>query len=231
MIQTARLADLFVEAADALVAELDLVAFLQDLTDAAAEVSGAGAVGLVLADRRGLLRFMAASNDSGRALELYQLQAEEGPCLDCYRTRRPVVNADLATADRQWPRFAPRAQALGFASVHAFPLRLGDDALGALNLFGTTDTRFDPDEVRIVQALADVATLAILHDRRVARSELLTEQLQGALNDRVTVEQARGALAEREGIDVGAAFTRLRERAAVSGRRVAEEAAEVIAGR
>ncbi len=230
MIQTARLADLFVEAADALVAELDLVAFLQDLTDAAAEVSGAGAVGLVLADRRGLLRFMAASNDSGRALELYQLQAEEGPCLDCYRTRRPVVNADLATADGQWPRFAPRAQALGFASVHAFPLRLGDEALGALNLFGTTDTRFDPDEVRIVQPSPTSRRgdpprpsrrpLRAAHRAAAGRAERPGHR-----------REARGALAEREGIDVRAAFTRLRERAAVSGRRVAEEAAEVIAGR
>ncbi|MDQ3485623.1 MAG: GAF domain-containing protein, partial [Actinomycetota bacterium] len=136
MISTGRLSDIFVQMADTLVDDFDLIDFLQGLTDHASDVSGAKAVGLVLADQRGQLRFMAASNASGKALELFQLQDREGPCLDCFLTKQAVVNADLTRAVDVWPHFAPRAIAAGFESVHAFPMRLRNEALGALNLFG-----------------------------------------------------------------------------------------------
>src|SRR4051794_18536125 len=157
MISTARLADLFVETADTLVADFDLIDFLDRLTDHAAAVSGADAVGLVLADDRGRLQFMAASNDAGKALELFQLQSSEGPCLDAFNNREPVVNAELGEASDIWPTFAPKARAAGFESVHAFPMRLRNDVIGALNLFGRTAVTFQPDELRIVQSLADIA--------------------------------------------------------------------------
>ena len=179
MISTQNLADVFVEIADTLVVDFDLIDFLHTLTDRAATVSGAEAVGLVLADHRGALRFMAASNEAGKALELFQLQAEEGPCRDCYLTKTPVVNADLAHAADRWPSFAPRAIEAGFESVHAFPMRLRDEVIGALNIFGTASTRFDAADTRIVQALADIATIAILQERTLRRSESLTEQRQG----------------------------------------------------
>ena len=131
MISTERLTKVFVEVADTLVANFDLVDFLHDLTDHAATASGADAVGIVLADHNGVLQFMAASNQPGEALELFQLQAEEGPCLDCFRSRAPVVNADLGHAREVWPHFAPRASEAGFHSVHAFPMRLREDVIGA----------------------------------------------------------------------------------------------------
>jgi GAF domain-containing protein len=228
MISTEHLADLFVDVADTLVDDFDVVDFLTTLCEHATLVSGADAVGIMLSDHRGDLRFMASSNDAGRDLEMSQLQLGEGPCLDCVRTREPVVNTDLAEA-LSWPAFAAYAIDAGFHSVHAFPMRLRDQAIGALNLFSVSETRFEADEVRVVQSLADVATIAILQERSISRAEALTEQLQGALNSRIIIEQAKGALARIEGITVDEAFTLLRQRARSSRQRLVDVAATVLA--
>lgn len=231
MIPTDQLTALFVEVADTLVDDFDLVDFLHNLTEHAAAVSGADAVGLLLADHGGVLRFMAASNDTGEIMELFQLQNSEGPCLDCFTTGRPVVNVDLnGSAVERWPSFAPAAESVGLRSVHAFPLRLRDEVIGALNLFSRSETEFADDEVRIVQALADVATIAIIQERSIWRAEILTEQLQGALNSRVLVEQAKGALAQLEGSTPEEAFQLLRSRARESRRRLVDVADEVLQG-
>lgn len=228
MISTHRLSELLVEVADTLTADFDIIDFLHTLTDHAAAVSGAEAVGLLLADQQGQLRYMASSNETGKLLELFQLQNAEGPCLECYHTRRPVVNADLASAGDRWPLFAPAAIAAGFQSVHAFPMRLRGTAIGALNLFGHADTEFEDDDVRVVQALADVATIALLQERSIARSDALTEQLQGALNSRIIIEQAKGALAQLEGTSPADAFLLLRSRARSSGLRLVDIATQTL---
>lgn len=163
-------------------------------------------------------------------LELLQIQNDEGPCLDCLTTGVPVANADLGNAGDRWPVFAPRAIDAGFQSVHAFPMRLRNKVIGALNLFGAEDWRFEADEIRVVQALADVATIAILHERNFVEAGALTEQLQGALNSRILIEQAKGALAQAEGIATSEAFEMLRSRARSSRRRLADVAQEVLAG-
>ena len=124
MISPERLTDLFVEVADTLVADFDLIDFLHNLTDHAAAISGADAVGLMLADHHGALRFMAASNENGEMLDLLQLQNSEGPCLDCFTTGEPVLSADLTMAGDHWPLFAPAAGAAGFRSVQAVPMRM-----------------------------------------------------------------------------------------------------------
>jgi GAF domain-containing protein len=206
----AALADVLVEMADTLVDDFDVIDFLHNLTVHAADISGAAAAGLMLTDQRGRLQFMAASNSSGEHLELYQLQNVEGPCLDCFATGQPVANADLLGAVDRWPTFAPRAIELGYRSVHAFPMRLREHTIGALNLFGTSSVLFDPSEVRVVQSLADVATIAILQEGKISRAEALTEQLQGALNSRIVIEQAKGVLAEHGQTDMERAFTALR---------------------
>lgn len=230
MLSSDVLAHAFVSMADSLVADFDLVDFLADLTTHAAGVSGADAVGVVLADSRGTLRFMASSNESGRLLELLQLQASEGPCLDCYETRRPVVNTDLSEA-HPWPMFGPAALASGFRSVHAFPMRLRDDAIGALNLFSRGGVRFEDADVQVVQALADIATIAILQERALARAETLSDQLQAALDSRIVIEQAKGALSRIHGVGVDEAFALLREQARSSNRRLGDVAAEVLTRR
>ncbi len=230
MISIDRLTDVFVDVADTLVDDFDLIDFLHTLTLHAAAVSGADSVGLVLTDHHDQLRLIAASNESGEMLELLQLQNAEGPCLDCFRTGRAVVNADLASARDRWPTFAPRALESGFSSVHAFPMRLRTTVIGALNLFGKTATIYEPDDVKVVQSLADVATIALLQERSLTRAEALTEQLQGALNSRVVIEQAKGALAQREGITISAAFELLRARARSSQQSVSEVAQRLLGG-
>jgi GAF domain-containing protein len=228
MISIEKLATVFVDMTDTLVDDFDAIEFLNTLTEHAAAISGADAVGLLLADQRGHLQYLASSNETGKLLELLQLQVEEGPCIDCYSSGHPIVNTDLSTATGRWPLFAPKALAAGFQSVHAFPMRLRENVIGALNLFGRPVTHFSPDETRIVQALADIATIAILQERNVVRAETLTEQLQGALNSRIVIEQAKGALAQLDGTTPAEAFETLRARARDSRRRLTDVAAEVL---
>jgi GAF domain-containing protein len=206
-----RISEMFVEFADTLVEEFDLVEFLQMVTTRASELVGSAAAGLLLADPQGRLQFMAASDERTELLELFQVQSHEGPCQDCFRVGAPVVNADLREAADRWPLFAPRAVAAGFRSVHAFPMRLRREVIGALNMFGTDVGRMDPDDVRTVQALADVATIGLLQERAVQKGVVLSEQLQGALNSRVIIEQAKGAIAQMRSCTVDEAFTILRD--------------------
>lgn len=228
VVSTSKLSDAFVEVADTLVNDFDVIDFLNTLTEHAVAVSGAAAAGLLLADHNGRLQFMAATDQDVRALELYQLQNKEGPCLDAFRLREPVVNADLAHAGDRWPQFSPRAIEAGYQSVHAFPLRLRDRVIGALGLFGSEDHRFDPDEVRVVQALADVATIGLLQQRGIANAEGLTEQLQVALNSRIVIEQAKGAYAELHDISIEEAFRQLRQEARTSRRKLTEVCAQAL---
>jgi GAF domain-containing protein len=228
MISAERISDLFVEVADTLVDEFDVIDFLHNLTVHAAGVSEADAAGLMLTDQMGRLRFMAASTPNAETLELFQLQNSEGPCLDCFTRGAPVVNADLAHAAPRWPNFAPRAIELGYQSVHAFPMRLREHIIGALNLFGSTDALFDAADVRVVQALADVATIALMQERTIRRAEELTEQLQSALTSRIVIEQAKGAVAALEGITTDDAFELLRNRARSSQKRLVDVAQAVL---
>ncbi len=223
-----RLAEVFVEIADTLVDDFDLIEFLRTVTVRAAELVDVSAVGLLLADAHGQLQFMAASDEQTRLLELFQLQHHEGPCLDAFSTGVPVVNVDLAGATEQWPRFAPHAAQLGFRSVHALPLRLRVRVIGALNLFGTVARGLEPGDVKVVQALADVATIGLLQEQAIRRAEILTEQLQGALNSRIVIEQAKGALARTHGVDVDHAFELLRGYARNHNRKLLDVALAVL---
>jgi transcriptional regulator with GAF, ATPase, and Fis domain len=217
-----------VEFADTLVEEFDLIEFLQMVTARASELVGSAAAGLLLADAHGQLHFMAASDERTELLELFQVQAQEGPCLDCYRQGAPVVNADLRDASDRWPQFAPRAVAAGFRSVHAFPMRLRQEVIGALNMFGTDVGRMEPGDVRTVQALADVATIGLLQERAVRQGEVLTGQLQGALNSRIIIEQAKGAVAQMRSCTVDEAFTLLRSYCRTHNLRLSDVAQAVV---
>ncbi|MEV0459207.1 GAF and ANTAR domain-containing protein [Catellatospora methionotrophica] len=206
-----RLARVFVEIADTLVDEFDLIEFLQLLAERTADLLDASPVGLLLADQHGRLEFMAASDESVKLLELFQVQNREGPCLEAFSTGTPVVNADLGQAADRWPLFAPRAVRAGFRSVHAFPLRLRAERIGAMNVFSTqVGGRLADTDVEIVQALADVASIGLLQERAISRGERLSEQLQGALNSRIVIEQAKGAIAQARGVSVDEAFALIR---------------------
>jgi transcriptional regulator with GAF, ATPase, and Fis domain len=224
------LSETFVELTDTLVADFDVIDFLQVLTDRSVQLFDVAAAGLLLADPRGELRVIAASSEAARLLELFQLQSDEGPCLDCYRTGEPVHIPDMAAAAERWPRFAVAAQEAGFAAVQALPMRLRDQVIGALNFFVLTPGTVDPADVRIGQALADVATIGLLHERSMRESNVLNEQMQTALNSRVVIEQAKGKLAERFGLDMDEAFTILRDQARARNRRLAELAQSFVEG-
>jgi GAF domain-containing protein len=223
------LSETFVELTDTMVADFDVIDFLHVLTSRSVELLDASAAGLLLADPRGELRVLAASSEAARVLELFQLQSDQGPCLDCFRSGQPVTAADL-DADQRWPRFAAAAGQAGFRAVQALPMRLRDQVIGALNLFRDTAGPFDAEAVHVGQALADVATISLLHDRSMRRSDTLNEQLQAALNSRVIIEQAKGKLAERLGVDVDQAFTILREQARNHNQRLSDLARAFVDG-
>jgi GAF domain-containing protein len=204
------LSDTFVDLADTMVAEFDVIDFLHLLSDRAVQLLGVSAAGVMLADPRGQLRLVAASSEAVRLLEVFQLEGEEGPCLETVRTGHPVIEPDLRLAQERWPRFTPAALQAGFTAVHALPMRLREQVLGGLNLFRDHPGPFDPADMRIGQALADTATIGLLHERNLRRAEIVGEQLQAALNSRVVIEQAKGKLAERLGLDMDTAFTSLR---------------------
>lgn len=220
-----------VELADTLVDDFDVVELLTLLADRCVEVLDVSAAGLMLArPGGGDLHVVASSSDAMRVLELYELQAEEGPCLDCYRSGEPVLNEDLAATNGRWPRFAPRALEAGFRSVHALPMRLRGQTIGALNLFRAAEGGLDEADVLAAQALADIATIAILQQRAAAEARVLNEQLSGALDTRIVIEQAKGMLSERANLDMEQSFVRLRAHARSHNLRLADVARDVIDG-
>ncbi|MFF3491980.1 ANTAR domain-containing protein [Streptomyces sp. NPDC002795] len=222
------LAQTFVELADNLVADFDLIDFLRLLSDRCVDMFDATAAGVLLADHDGELRVMAASDEQVRLLELFQLQSDEGPCLECFQGGAPVTVADLSTQAARWPRFTEAAALCGFGAVQAVPMRLRDEVIGALNLFRAAPGPFDPLGASVAQALADVATISLLQQRSTQRSTILNEQLQAALNSRVLIEQAKGKLAERQNIDMEQAFSALRRYARTRNQRLSDVARAFI---
>ncbi len=224
------LARTLVELADTLVADFDVVELLTLLADRCVDVLDVGAAGLMLVAPDGDLRVMASSSETMRVLELFEVQSQEGPCLDCYRTGRGVASNDLE-ADERWPRFSAEALAAGFHSVQALPMRLRGSIIGALNLFHPQAGEMRPADLVAGQALADIATIAILQHRAALEAQILNEQLNHALNTRIVIEQAKGVVAERDGVDMEKAFTTLRNHARSHNLRLADVAGDVISGK
>lgn len=226
----ATLARTLVELADTLVADFDVVELLTLLTDRCVDVLDVGAAGIMLVAPEGDLRLMASSSEAMRVLELFELQSQEGPSLDAYRTGQPVVNEDLAASNGRWPRFKAEALEAGFHSVHALPMRLRGTIIGALSLFHLGRGEMRQADLELAQAFADVATIALIQHRAALEAQLVNEQLQYALNTRVVIEQAKGMIAEREGLEMDQAFARLRNHARNHNLRLANVAQDVIVG-
>jgi GAF domain-containing protein len=227
-----RLAQAFVELADTLVAGYDLMEFLQTLTDRCVDLLEVDAAVLLLADSRGVLRLVAASTEQARVVELFQIQNDEGPCLDCFRSGRPVIVSDMRAdgASARWPQFAAAALEMGYAGVHAIPMRLRDQVIGTLNLFRTAPNGLTPAVVVAATALVDVATIGILQERALRQQEVVAGQLQVALNSRVIIEQAKGVLAERLRVSPDEAFVLLRKYARDHNHPLTELSGDVIRG-
>lgn len=220
----------FVELADTLVDAFDVVDLLTLLVDRCVEILDVSAAGLMLVAPEGDLRLAASSSEAMRLVELFELQSQEGPCLDCYHTGQPVLNEDLTAVDSRWPNLVLVALEAGFRSVHALPMHLRGRTIGALNLFRTDRGPLAPADIHAGQALADIATIALLQHSAALEAQVLNQQLTTALNSRIVIEQAKGMLAERAGLDMDQAFTRLRGYARDHNVRLADVARSFIDG-
>ena len=219
-----------VEMADNLVDDYDVVDLLTGLADRCVNVLGVSAAGVMLASPAGSLGLVASSSEAMRLLELFELQAQEGPCLDAFRTGEPVGHENLEAGAGRWPSFSAAALQAGFASASALPLRLRAVTLGALNLLSVTRAPMDEADVIVARAFADLATLSIVQHRASAETHSLNEQLSGALTSRIVIEQAKGVISERADVDLAQAFSRLRAYARNSNRRLTDVARAAIDG-
>jgi hypothetical protein len=214
LVSTPQLVGAFVDLADTLVGDFDTADTLQLLVERCVEVLDAAAAAVLLANGEDELRLLASSSERAQLLELHQLQRAEGPCLDSYRTGQPVHCHDLVGMESRWPNFTPAALSLGFRSVHALPMRLRGDVVGGLNLFAAgADDLDEQQDLPIGQALADIATIAVVQNRSLRDSEALRAQLQTALDTRVVIEQAKGVIAARLEVGLEEAFSILRSHA------------------
>jgi hypothetical protein len=218
----------FVTLSTSLAEGFDVVDLLTGLTADCARLLDVASAGLLLADGRGTLHLLAASSQQTRDVELFQLQRAEGPCLDCYHTGVLVSVSDLTQETVRWPQFVPAALAAGFASVHAVPMRLRDTVLGALNLFGTQVGPLAADDLDLAQALAHVASVALVQDKAAADKDLIVTQLNTALTSRVVIEQAKGVLAQTGQLDMERSFAALRRYARDHNQRLSDVAAAVV---
>ena len=223
-----RLAKAFVGLADTLVDDYDAIELAQQLIDSSMDLLPIAAAGILIGDMQGELHVLASSSEQTRLLELLQVEANLGPCLLAYRSGEQVAVDDLRVDSQRWPEFAARAAEYNYRSVCALPLRLRNERVGALNLFRGDVGALTPADITVGQALADVATIGILHQRILARADVINEQLQIALNSRVIIEQAKGVLTERGDVDMDQAFALLRSYARRTHQRLADVAHQIV---
>jgi transcriptional regulator with GAF, ATPase, and Fis domain len=220
------LARTFVELADTIVDDYDVIEVLTTLAHRCVEIFG-GEAGIMLADRDGRLHTAASSSERMQQVELFEVQHEQGPCPDAFRDRIRVVCPDLVDAADRWPLFAPRALDAGFHAVHAIPMRLRQQSLGAMNLLSERPGPMADDDLSSAQALADVATIAILQHRAAEDARVVVRQLHEALNSRIVIEQAKGFVAQVLATDTDVAFSIIRSYARSHNRRLAEVARDI----
>ena len=218
-----------IELADTLVSDFDLLDYLGLLLERSSSALDAAAGGVMLTDGNGDLQVLASTDEQMRLMELFELQRYEGPCVDAHRRGELVVEPDLAARAR-WPQFTPEAIARGYRAAYAFPMRLRGEQIGALNLFRSQPGSVDAQLVHATRTFADMAAVGILQERAVRQGHDLAQQLQGALQSRIVLEQAKGIVAERAGCEMGEAYQLLRWHGRNHNRTLREVAASVVAG-
>jgi transcriptional regulator with GAF, ATPase, and Fis domain len=231
MTREQRIVETFVELADTMVDDFDVIEFLHRLAERCVELLDCTEAGLLLSDAAGVLRVMASSSERSDALDLLQTQNDEGPCFECFHRGEPVSSLDLRHELGRWPTFGPAAVQRGFASVHALPMRVRGSTVGALNLFRSQPGGIEDRDLPLGQGMADIAAVALMQERSVRESRTVVDQLQGALSSRVVIEQAKGVLAERAAITLDSAFVRLRGYARANNRLLGDVAGDLIDGR
>lgn len=223
-----RVINAFVHLSNELVDDYDIIDMLTTLTASCADLLDVASAGLLLADEDGVLHLVASSSERTRDLELFQLQRDEGPCLDCYHGGRMVVSSGVPEMRRRWPEFSQAAEMVGFESVHALPMRLREHALGAIGLFSESVGHLDDADLALAQALVHVACVAIVNDKNASDRATVNAQLQHALNSRVVLEQAKGVIAASGELEMEVAFVVLRRYARDHGRRLSDVAADLV---
>lgn len=218
----------FVSIANSMADGADVVDLLSGLTSDCARLLDIASAGLLLADGRGVLHVLAASSERTRDLEIFQLQRDEGPCLDCFHTGQQVSVNDLSQETDRWPQFVAAATAAGLAAVHALPMRLRGTRLGALNLFSDKAGALEADDLDLAQALAHVASIALVADKAASDRETINQQLQTALTSRIAIEQAKGVLAQLGNLDMDQAFAILRRYARDHNARLSDVAQQLV---
>jgi len=218
----------FATLADTLVEGYDVVDLLQLLVDSCKDLLDTTAAAILLADPSGELDVVASTSEASRLVELIQLGAEAGPCVESFRTGKVISVPDIRLAPDRWSGFRDGATVQGFASVHAIPMRLRENRIGTLNLLRETTGELDPQDQLTAQAFADVATIGILHERTLRESTLLTEQLERALGSRVVIEQAKGVVAHTRGVGVEEAFDRIRTYARSHRLGISQVASQIV---
>jgi transcriptional regulator with GAF, ATPase, and Fis domain len=224
------LVETFVDLADTLVDAYDIIDFMQKLAERGVALLDVTAAGIMLADAEGNLRHAACSSEQMRLVEFFELQVEEGPCFDAYREKRAIQSASPEDLDARWPRFGPHAWANGYLAVSAVPMRLRTQVIGALNLFSAEPELLNEEDLAVAQAMADIATIGILHERVISDTRDLSAQLEFALESRVAIEQAKGIVAEHNQINVDRAFELIRRFTRDNNRLLSDTAREIIDG-
>jgi hypothetical protein len=218
----------FVDLSTELVDDYDMLEMLSNLTTHCATLLDVGSAGLLLADGRGALHMAAASSERTQQLELFQIQRDEGPCLDCYHGHVAISVPDLEAEQERWPQFSRAALDTGFKSVHAVPMQLRGNVLGGLGLFGDSVGQLNDSDLDLAQALAHVACVAIVNEKSAADRTTVNTQLQHALTSRIVLEQAKGVIANSADLEIDDAFTVLRRFARANGRKLGSVAADVV---
>lgn len=223
-----RVSAAFVKLADTLVGDYDVLELLHTLVEESVELLNAAAAGLMLASADGELQVLASTSEESQLVEALQQESGAGPCVDCYVTGLPVIVRDIAGTGDRWTEFRKAATSQGFRSVHAFPLRVRGQTIGAMNLFRTETGDLSEEDIAVGQALADVSTISILQKRTASEFAVVNQQLQDALNSRILIEQAKGMIAQIENIDTNEAFQRLRSHARSTNQNLRDTAEAVL---
>ncbi|MFJ3383483.1 MULTISPECIES: ANTAR domain-containing protein [unclassified Curtobacterium] len=223
-----RLVETFVALTDTLVDDYDLVDLLQNLVETAVDLFDASAAGILLVNQQQELEVLASTSERSSFVGLLQLNAGEGPCVECFATGRAVSVRNPEEMRRRWPTFATASAQSGYASVHAIPMRLRDTTLGSLNLFRGTEGVLNAEDALAAQALTDVATISILQQRTLEHATLAQDQLQRALDSRILIEQAKGFVAHTHQVDMEAAFAMIRQYARAHREPLADVARALI---